>query len=122
MNESGGPIASIAAFYKIPLGRIIAVHDELDLPFGTVRVKQDGGDGGHNGVRSLRQALGSGEFLRVRIGIGRPPGHQDPADFVLSDFRAAEREDVGFIIDRAADVTRSLVVEGLVATQNTFHP
>jgi PTH1 family peptidyl-tRNA hydrolase len=122
MNESGGPISSIAAFYKIPLGKIIAVHDELDLPFATVRVKQDGGDGGHNGVRSLRQALGSGEFLRVRIGIGRPPGHQDPADFVLSDFRAGEREEVGFIIERAADVTQSLVVDGLVATQNAFHP
>jgi peptidyl-tRNA hydrolase, PTH1 family len=122
MNESGGPISSIAAFYKIPLGKIIAVHDELDLPFATVRVKQDGGDGGHNGVRSLRQALGSGEFLRVRIGIGRPPGHQDPADFVLSDFRPGEREEVGYIIDRAADVTQSLVVDGLVATQNTFHP
>ena len=122
MNESGGPISSIAAFYKIPLGRIIAVHDELDLPFATVRVKQDGGDGGHNGVRSLRQALGSGEFLRVRIGIGRPTGRQDPADFVLSDFRSAEREELGLLLERAADVTQSLVVDGLVATQNTFHP
>ena len=110
MNDSGGPISAIAAFYKIPLGKIIAVHDELDLPFATVRVKQDGGDGGHNGVRSLRQALGSGDFLRVRIGIGRPPGRQDPADFVLTDYRAAERKEIGEIVDRAADATRSLVV------------
>ena len=121
MNDSGGPIASIAAFYKIPLGKIIAVHDELDLPFATVRVKQDGGDGGHNGLRSLRQALGSGDFLRVRVGIGRPPGGRDPADFVLTDFSAAERKDIAMIADRAADAAQSLVVDGLVATQNMFH-
>ena len=84
MNESGGPVAALAAFYKVAPERVVAVHDELDLPFDTLRVKLGGGDNGHNGLRSMRQSLGTGDFYRVRVGIGRPPGRQSPADFVLS--------------------------------------
>jgi PTH1 family peptidyl-tRNA hydrolase len=119
MNESGGPVKALMAFYGTTPDRLIVVHDELDLPLGTVRVKLGGGDNGHNGLRSLRRALGTGDFLRVRVGIGRPPGRQDPADFVLAPFRAAERDQVP--VDRAADAVRSLVLEGLEPTQNRIH-
>ncbi len=121
MNESGGPIASIARFYKIPVERIVVVHDELDLPFGSVRLKRGGGEGGHNGLRSTSSALGSKEYARVRFGIGRPPGRQDPADYVLRDFSAVERKDLGFEVDRAADAVEALLTDGLEAAQNAFH-
>ena len=91
MNESGGPVKALATFYKIPPERIVAIHDELDIAFGTLRTKLGGGDNGHNGLRSLRSSLGTGDFYRVRAGIGRPPGRQDPADFVLSNYSTAER-------------------------------
>ena len=91
MNLSGRPVAALRTFYKIPVERIVVIHDELDVPFGTVRLKQGGGDNGHNGLRSVTAALGSRDYLRVRVGIGRPPGRMDPADFVLHDFSAAER-------------------------------
>src|SRR3954467_8799690 len=100
MNESGGPVKALCDFYKIPLDRLVVVHDELDIPYGTLRLKRGGGDNGHNGLRSLTRSLGSREYLRVRVGIGRPPGRQDPADFVLEDFRAAERKDLPFFVDR----------------------
>ena len=120
MNESGGPVGALRDFFKVPPERIVVVHDELDLPFGTLRVKLGGGDNGHNGLRSLRRSLGTGDFYRVRVGIGRPPGRQDPADFVLRDFSAAERKelDAG---RRAADAVESLVTDGLAAAQNIYN-
>jgi peptidyl-tRNA hydrolase, PTH1 family len=121
MNESGGPVATLAAFYKVPVERVVAIHDELDLPFDTLRVKFGGGDNGHNGLRSMRQSLGSGEFYRVRVGIGRPPGRQAPADFVLSDYSAAERKVLPFQVDTAADAVESLLADGLEQTQNRFN-
>ncbi|MDT4913244.1 MAG: peptidyl-tRNA hydrolase, family [Pseudonocardiales bacterium] len=121
MNESGGPVVSISRFYKVPVERITVVHDELDLPYGTLRVKRGGGDGGHNGLRSTTSALGSREYARVRFGIGRPPGRQDPADYVLREFVAAERKDLAFHVDRAADAVELLLAEGLVAAQNAFN-
>lgn len=121
MNETGGPVKQLAAFYKVPPERIVAVHDELDLPFDTLRVKLGGGDNGHNGVRSLRSALGTGDFHRVRIGIGRPPGRQEVADFVLSDYSASERPAVPLQVITAADAVESLVAEGLERTQARFN-
>jgi PTH1 family peptidyl-tRNA hydrolase len=121
MNLSGGPVASLASFYKVPPAQIIAVHDELDLPFGVLRAKVGGGEGGHNGVRSLSQSLSTREYNRVRFGIGRPPGRQDPADYVLSDFTAAERKELDFLTDRAADMVESIIRDGLEQTQNAYH-
>ena len=121
MNETGGPVSALAKFYKVPVERVIAVHDELDIAFDTLRVKQGGGDNGHNGLRSMRASLGSGEFYRVRVGIGRPPGRQSPADFVLSDYSAAERKILPFQVDRAADAVESLIGEGLDQTQSRFN-
>jgi PTH1 family peptidyl-tRNA hydrolase len=121
MNESGGPVNAAARFFKVPVERIVAVHDDLDLPFGAVRVKRGGGEGGHNGLRSMSSALGSKEYARVRFGIGRPPGRQDPADFVLREFGSAERKELAYLIDRAADATEAVVTVGLDATQNQFN-
>jgi PTH1 family peptidyl-tRNA hydrolase len=121
MNDSGHHVASLVDFFKVPLERLVVVHDELDLPFGGLRIKLGGGDNGHNGLRSVRRSLGSGEFLRVRIGIGRPPGRMDPATFVLRDFSAAERKELPFEVDRAADAVEHLVTEGLERTQNKFN-
>lgn len=121
MNESGGAVASLAGFFKTPLERVVVVHDELDLPFGALRLKTGGGDNGHNGLKSVRAALGSGEFHRVRVGIGRPPGRQDPADFVLRDYSAAERKELPLQLELAADAVETLVGEGLVAAQNRFN-
>jgi PTH1 family peptidyl-tRNA hydrolase len=121
MNESGGPVVSIARFFKVPPERIVVVHDELDLPYGALRLKRGGGDGGHNGLRSTTSALGSKEYLRVRFGIGRPPGRQDPADFVLKEFSALERKELDFLVDRAADAVESLVRDGLEKAQNAYN-
>lgn len=121
MNESGGPVKALASFYKVPTERIVAIHDELDIPFGTLRVKLGGGDNGHNGLRSLRSSLGTGEFYRVRVGVGRPPGRQDPADFVLSNYSPAERKELGFQVDRAADAVESLLAVGLDRTQGQYN-
>lgn len=121
MNESGGPVKALASFYRVPVERIVAVHDELDLPFETMRVKFGGGDNGHNGLRSLRAALGTGDFYRVRIGVGRPPGRQDPADFVLSNYTSAERKVLPLQVDRAADAVESLLTAGLESTQQAFN-
>jgi len=121
MNETGGPVATLARFYKVPVERVVAIHDELDIPFGTLRVKLGGGDNGHNGLRSMRSSLGSGDFYRVRVGIGRPPGRQSPADFVLSDYSGAQRKELPFQTDLAADAVESLVTEGLDRTQSKFN-
>ena len=121
MNETGGPVSALAKFYKVPIERIIAVHDELDIDFDTLRVKRGGGDNGHNGLRSIRRSLDSGEFYRVRVGIGRPPGRQSPADFVLSDYSSTERKILPFQVDRAADAVECLITEGLEKTQSRFN-
>ena len=121
MNETGGPVSTLAKFYKVPVERIVAIHDELDIPFDTLRVKRGGGDNGHNGLRSMRRSLDSGEFFRVRVGIGRPPGRQDPAAFVLSDYSSAERKILPFQVDRAADAVECLLTEGLEKTQSRFN-
>jgi peptidyl-tRNA hydrolase, PTH1 family len=121
MNESGGPVAAMRDFYKVPVDHIVAVHDELDIPYGSLRLKLGGGDNGHNGLKSMRRSLGSGEFYRVRFGIGRPPGRMDPAAFVLRDFSAAERKELDFLVDRAADSVGSLLTDGLDKAQNAYH-
>jgi PTH1 family peptidyl-tRNA hydrolase len=121
MNLSGAPVVSLAQFFKVPVENVMAVHDELDVPFGQVRVKRGGGEGGHNGLRSMSKSLGSKEYARVRFGIGRPPGRQEPADYVLSDFAAAERKELDFLVDRAADVVEAVVLEGVEWAQNKYH-
>ncbi len=121
MNTSGPPVAALRAFFKVDIGHVVVVHDELDIPFETIRLKLGGGDNGHNGLRSVTAALGSRDYLRVRVGIGRPPGRMNPADFVLRDFSAPERKELPFLVDRAADAVESLLGSGLEATQNAFH-
>jgi PTH1 family peptidyl-tRNA hydrolase len=121
MNLSGGPVAALRTFYKVPPERIVVIHDELDIPFEAIRLKQDGGDSGHNGLRSVSAALGTRDYLRVRVGIGRPPGRMDPADFVLRDFSAAERKLLPLVLERAADAVETLLRHGLAAAQNEFH-
>ncbi|MFL6003189.1 MAG: aminoacyl-tRNA hydrolase [Nocardioides sp.] len=121
MNESGGPVKALAAFYKLEPEQIVVIHDEIDIPFGTLRVKLGGGDNGHNGLRSVRSALGTGDFYRVRAGVGRPPGRQEVADFVLSNWSTTERKELPFEVDRAADAVESLVTDGLAETQQRFN-
>jgi PTH1 family peptidyl-tRNA hydrolase len=121
MNLSGAPVAALAQFFKVPVENVVAVHDELDVPYGQVRVKRGGGEGGHNGLRSMSKSLGTKEYARVRFGIGRPPGRQDPADFVLSDFSGVERKELDFLVDRAADVVEAVVLEGVEWAQNKYH-
>jgi peptidyl-tRNA hydrolase, PTH1 family len=121
MNLSGRPVAALAAFYKVPPERLVVIHDELDIPFGAVRVKLGGGDNGHNGLRSITQALGTRDYYRVRFGIGRPPGRMDAAVYVLRDFTAAQRKDLALFIERCADATETLIAKGLAAAQNTYH-
>jgi peptidyl-tRNA hydrolase, PTH1 family len=121
MNESGWAVARLLAYYKLTPSQMIVVHDELDLDAGQLRVKLGGGDNGHNGLKSIRSSLGTGDFYRVRIGVGRPPGRQDPADFLLSDFPSSAREAVDIEIGRAADAIESLLVVGLDKTQSEFN-
>jgi PTH1 family peptidyl-tRNA hydrolase len=121
MNLSGGPVTSLARFFKIPPDAIVVVHDELDIPFDAVRLKLGGGDNGHNGLRSITKSLGTKDYHRIRVGIGRPPGRMDPADFVLRDFSGTERKELAFVVDKAADATEALLTQGLEAAQNRFH-
>jgi peptidyl-tRNA hydrolase, PTH1 family len=121
MNLSGGPVAALAAFYKVPPERLVVIHDELDIPFGALRLKLGGGDNGHNGLRSITQALGTRDYYRVRFGIGRPPGRMDAAVYVLRDFSVLERKDLPLLIDRCADATETLIAKGLAAAQNAYH-
>jgi PTH1 family peptidyl-tRNA hydrolase len=121
MNESGGPVKALAAFYKVPAQQIVAIHDELDIDFDTLRTKRGGGDNGHNGLKSMRSSLGTGDFYRVRAGIGRPPGRQSPADFVLSDYSASERKQLPLQVDTAADAVESLIRDGLELTQQRYN-
>ncbi|MFV8162662.1 aminoacyl-tRNA hydrolase [Mycobacterium sp. 134] len=121
MNESGRQVGPLAKFYSVPPARIVVIHDELDIDFGRIRLKIGGGEGGHNGLRSVASALGSKDFQRVRIGVGRPPGRKDPAAFVLETFTAAERAEVPTICEQAADATELLIAQGLEPAQNTVH-
>ncbi len=121
MNASGRSVAALRAFYKLPGDRIVVIHDELDLPFADIRLKLGGGDNGHNGLRSVTSALGSRDYYRIRIGIGRPPGRMDPADYVLHDFSAAERKLLPPVIERSADAAETLLQAGLTAAQNEFN-
>lgn len=121
MNDVGQAVAPLSDFYRVDVAHIVAVHDELDLPFGGLRLKVGGGDNGHNGLRSMRQSLGSGEFYRARFGIGRPPGRLDPAVFVLRDFSASERRDLDVNVEQAADAVEALISQGLEPAQNTYN-
>ena len=121
MNESGRHIGPLAKFYSVEPADIVVIHDELDIDFGRIRLKFGGGEGGHNGLRSVASALGSKDFQRVRIGVGRPPGRKDPAAFVLEAFTAAERAEVPTICEQAADATELLIAQGLEPAQNTVH-
>lgn len=121
MNESGTSYASLAKKHDVEPAQLIAVHDELDIPAGTIRVKLGGGTSGHNGVRSLDRALRSPDFLRVRVGIGRPPGRQEPADFVLQPVAARDRADLALLVSHAAEAVRSLITDGLERTQDRFN-
>ena len=121
MNESGGPVKGLLDFYKVPIDRLVVVHDELDIPFAALRLKLGGGDNGHNGLRSIRRSTGSGEFYRVRVGIGRPPGRQDPADFVLKPWASVERSELPLLVSDAADAVELLLHEGLERAQNRYH-
>jgi peptidyl-tRNA hydrolase, PTH1 family len=121
MNESGGPVKALMSFYGVEPDRMIVVHDELDIPFTAIRAKLGGGDNGHNGLKSIRRAIGTGEFFRVRVGIGRPPGRQDAADYVLKPFASVERKELPEIVERASDAVECLITEGLDATQNRFN-
>lgn len=120
MNLSGGPVAALSGYLKIPVERIITVHDELDIGYGALRLKRGGGDNGHNGLKSLTAALGR-DYYRVRFGVGRPPGRMDVAAYVLKDFSAAERKELDYLVDRAADAVQALVLQGLERAQSAYN-
>jgi len=121
MNVSGGPVAGLAKYFGVEVDHLVVVHDELDVDFGVVRLKRGGGEGGHNGLRSISQSLGSKDYTRVRVGVGRPPGRQDPADFVLKEFSSTEKKELPFLVPDAADAVELLVTAGLEAAQQRFH-
>ncbi|WP_328388308.1 aminoacyl-tRNA hydrolase [Nocardia sp. NBC_00416] len=121
MNLSGRPVAALARFFSVPPTEVVVVHDELDLPFGEIKLKRGGGEGGHNGLRSISGALTTKDYVRTRIGIGRPPGRQDPADFVLKPFSAAERKELPVVVEQAADAVELLLRVGLEMAQNRLH-
>ena len=122
MNESGGPVKALLDYYKVRPASLLVIHDELDIPLGALRLKFGGGDNGHNGLKSIRSALGTGDFHRLRFGIGRPPGRQAPRDFVLKPFSTAEREHAAVDVVRAADAVETLLADGLTVAQNLYHP
>ncbi|KIS28295.1 peptidyl-tRNA hydrolase [Arthrobacter sp. SPG23] len=121
MNVSGGPVSALAKFYDISPEHVVAVHDEIDIPFNTVKLKIGGGEGGHNGLRDISKALATKDYLRVRVGVGRPPGRMDTADFVLKDFATTEKKELPFLLDDAADAVEAVVKDGLAAAQQKFH-
>jgi peptidyl-tRNA hydrolase, PTH1 family len=121
MNVSGGPVAALARYYDVAPENVVMVHDELDIPFADVRLKRGGGEGGHNGLRDTTKALGTKDYVRVRVGVGRPPGRMDAADYVLRDFSATERKDLAWLVDAAADAVELVVTTGLEAAQLRFH-
>jgi PTH1 family peptidyl-tRNA hydrolase len=121
MNVSGPPVASFVRKRRIEPGRMVVCHDEIDLPLGTLRIKRGGSTAGHNGLRSLVSALGTDDFIRVRLGVGRPPGRKDPADHVLATFAKAEREEAALLVERAADAVESVIQDGLAVAQDRFN-
>ena len=121
MNTLGGPVSAVAKFYGVDPDHVVAIHDELDIDFGTLRLKKGGGDNGHNGLKSMRASLGTGDFYRVRAGIGRPPGRQEVADFVLSNYSTPERKELPLQVVDAADAVECLVSEGLERAQQKFN-
>jgi PTH1 family peptidyl-tRNA hydrolase len=121
MNESGGPVAALRGFFRVAPDRLLVLHDDLDLDYGRLRLKSGGGEGGHNGLRSVSRALGTRDYLRLRFGVGRPPGRMDPADYVLRDFSPAERRELPVHLERAADAVELLLDRGLAAAQNVVH-
>jgi peptidyl-tRNA hydrolase, PTH1 family len=121
MNNSGGPVRQAASWYKVPAERIVVVHDDLDLDVGTIRLKQGGGPGGHNGLRDIDQRLATRDYFRVRVGIGRPPGRMDPRDHVLTRFKKDERAEMDVVVEEAADAALMIVREGLEPAQNRYH-
>jgi PTH1 family peptidyl-tRNA hydrolase len=121
MNISGGPVSGLAKYYGVSPDRVVVVHDEVDIPFDTIKLKIGGGEGGHNGLRDISKALSTRDYLRVRVGVGRPPGRSDTADHVLKDFSATERKDLPMLVDDAADAVEMLLNEGLLAAQGRYH-
>ena len=121
MNLSGGPVAQLAKFFKVPASQVVVIHNELDIDFDAVRVKQGGGHGGHNGIRDVSARLGTPDYARVRVGIGRPPGRQDAADFVLKDFSSEERKVLPNLLEDAADAVEAVLIDGVLAAQNRFN-
>jgi PTH1 family peptidyl-tRNA hydrolase len=121
MNVSGPAVAGTARYFKVPPADVVVVHDDLDLDYGVIKLKRGGGEGGHNGLRSVSACLGTRDYLRVRFGIGRPPGRMDPAEFVLRDFSAEQRRELALLLDRCADAVEQLLAQGLAATQNQLH-
>jgi PTH1 family peptidyl-tRNA hydrolase len=121
MNESGGPVSGLLKYYDLEPQQLIVLHDELDIPAAALRVKFGGGDNGHNGLKSIRASIGTGDFYRIRMGIGRPVGQQDPADFVLKAFNSTEKVELPIMFDRTARLIETLISSGLAAAQNEFH-
>ncbi|WP_299445633.1 aminoacyl-tRNA hydrolase [uncultured Phycicoccus sp.] len=121
MNESGGPVKALLSFFSVPVERLVVVHDELDIDAGVVRLKRGGGEGGHNGLRSITSSLGTKDYHRVRVGIGRPPGRMEAADYVLRDFSPTERKELPFLVGDAADAVEQLVTVGLLDAQQRVH-
>lgn len=121
MNESGGPVSALLKFYKAEPARLVVVQDEIDLPYGELRVKFGGGDNGHNGLKSIRKSLGTGDYYRVRLGVGRPRGSGDMADFVLGNFGSAEKRELDLHVNRAADAVESLITDGIERTQSEYN-
>ncbi|MBD8078970.1 aminoacyl-tRNA hydrolase [Cellulosimicrobium arenosum] len=121
MNVSGGPVSSLARYYGVEPDHVLVVHDEVDIPFGTIKLKTGGGEGGHNGLRDVTKALGTKDYVRVRAGVGRPPGRTDTADHVLKDFKGAEAKELPFLLDDAADAVELVLTEGLATAQGRFH-
>ena len=121
MNESGRAVGALLRFYKIPVERLLVIFDDLDLPFGAIRLRADGGAGGHNGMRSIIQHLGGNDFARLRVGIGRPPGRMDPAAFVLQDFNRAEAAELDALLDRAGQAIDTFLTAGITTAMNQFN-
>jgi PTH1 family peptidyl-tRNA hydrolase len=121
MNVSGGPVAGLAQYFGVSADHVVVVHDELDIPFADVRLKIGGGEGGHNGLRDVTKALGTKDYVRVRVGVGRPPGRMDAADYVLKDFAGAERKELPWLVDAAADAVEMVVTQGLQQAQLVLH-
>jgi PTH1 family peptidyl-tRNA hydrolase len=121
MNDSGRSVSALLKFYKVPIEKMLVIYDELDLPFGSIRLRQDGGAGGHNGMRSIIAQLGGNNFPRLRIGIGRPPGRMDPAAYVLQDFNKDETIEVEALVDRAIKAIDTFIVDGIAQAMNQFN-